>query len=76
MSKLSERIEREPDYRPYCLSCSTMMRMTLMQDKRTMWCEPVRDTTLDRAAKTLGWGSGHTRRGCDTKFDIFSGEFL
>lgn len=73
MTALSDRIEREPDYRQHCLNCSTMRRMTLEPDGRTMWCEPVRDDTFDRAAAMLGL-RGHHRYGCGQRFDIFTGE--
>ena len=75
MSGLSERLKNEPDYRPYCLNCETMMRMTLEADGRTMWCEPVRDTTFDAAAGKLGIPL-YNRYGCNLRFDIETGERL
>lgn len=72
MSGLSDRIEREPEYRPHCLNCDTMRRMTLI-DKRVMWCEPVIDDTFSTAARAMGLAMPN-RYGCDYKFDIFTGE--
>ncbi len=74
MSGLSDRIRQEPDYRPYCLNCSTMMRMTLEADGRTMWCAPVRDSTHDGLAR---FGLPPAQRiGCGLRFDIETGEKL
>lgn len=72
MSGLSERIKREPNYRPYCLNCSTMMRMTLEADGKTMWCAPVRDTTHDGL---VAFGLRPVQRlGCGLRFDIETGQ--
>lgn len=73
MSALSDRLQSEPDYRPYCLNCETMMRMTLEADGRTMCCEPVRDTTFDAAAIMLKLPR-HDRYGCGLRFDVETGE--
>lgn len=73
MSGLSERLKTEPDYRPHCLNCETMMRMTLEADGRTMWCEPVRDTTFDNAAVMLNLPR-RDRYGCGLRFDVETGE--
>lgn len=74
MSGLSDRLKVEPGYRPYCLNCSTMMRMTLEADGRTMWCEPIRDTTHDGLVK-FGLMPA-TRVGCGLRFDIETGKRL
>ncbi len=74
MSGLSDRIAEEPDYRPYCLHCSTMMRMKLEADERTLWCAPVRDKTHDGLTQ-FGLMPA-ARRGCGLRFDIFTGEKL
>lgn len=75
MSGLSDRLKKEPYYRPYCLNCRTMMRMTLEDDGQTMWCAPVRDDTFDVAAAMLGIP---TKRiyGCGFRFNIETGERL
>lgn len=74
MSGLSDRLKDEPEYRPYCIHCSTMMRMKLEPDGRTMWCAPVRDNTHDGLAQ---FGLGPAMRwGCGLRFDIETGEKL
>lgn len=72
MSGLSERLKREPEYRPYCLDCSTMRRMTLKPDGRTMWCEPVEDDTI-AVLKKFGVPP---RYGCGIAFDIETGKIV
>ncbi|WP_221136717.1 hypothetical protein [Rhizobium lentis] len=47
--------------------------MTLEADGRTMWCEPVRDTTFDNTFLMLGLPR-HDRYGCGLRFDIETGE--
>lgn len=75
MSGLSDRLAREPDYRPHCLNCGTMRRMTYLPDRKAMHCEPVRDDTFDRAGAALGVFLG-SRYGCGITFDIGTGETL
>lgn len=75
MSGLSDRIEREPDYRPHCLNCSTMRRMTLLSDRKRMVCQRVRDDSMDSGYLALGIPL-LDRRGCGICFDIFTGDIL
>lgn len=75
MSGLSERIAKEPDYRPYCLNCSTMRRMTLEPCGKVMVCEPVRDDTRDGVSMALGIPFP-PRSGCGLRFDIETGAAL
>lgn len=75
MSGLSERIAREPDYRPYCLNCSTMRRMTLEPCGKVMVCERVRDDTMDAGWAALGIRL-RDRLGCGLRFDIETGAAL
>lgn len=72
---LSRRIDKEPDYRPHCLNCSTMRRMTLthIQGRRIMICETVRDDSMDAGYKFLGFPL-EQRKGCGISFDIDTGE--
>ena len=41
MSKLTDRLKKEPNYRPYCIRCSTMRRMTIFvrDNVRYIQCE-------------------------------------
>lgn len=75
MPGLSERIEREPEYRPYCLNCSTMQRMTLDQKdgRRIMRCEIAAETHHGAAYLTVAFGIP-PRVGCGIQFDIETGE--
>ena len=72
MSGLSDRIAREPDYRPHCLNCSTMRRMTLEPCGRVMTCEIVRDDSMDVGYAAVGLPPP-VRFGCGLRFDIETG---
>lgn len=61
---LAERLRDEPEYRPYCLSCSTMSRM-----KRTRTgfvCDP----TFQEAPILVGNHVIAGRWGCGNSFNI------
>ena len=61
---LAERLRTEPDYRPYCLQCSTMARM-----KRTATgfvCDP----TFIEPPLTIGSVRIYGRRGCGNSFEV------
>lgn len=75
MSGLSERLEREPDYRPYCLNCPTMQRMTLDRkgDRRIMRCEIAPETHYGATYLAAALGI-QPRVGCGIEFDIETGE--
>lgn len=77
MSGLVERLEREPDYRPYCLSCSTMQRMTLDEKggRRIMRCEIAPETHHGAMMMAAQFGI-LPRVGCGLEFDIQTGERL
>ena len=77
MSGLSDRLKREPDYRPYCLSCQTMQRMTLTEHdgRRVMRCEIAPETHEGARLLLVKFGIP-PRVGCGTEFDIETGERL
>lgn len=76
MSGLTDRLAREPDYRPHCLNCATMRRMTLIEGGKVMWCAPVRDDTMDVGKTMLGAQYFPDRYGCDVKWDVETGEIV
>lgn len=67
---LELKLADDPSYRPHCLNCNTMRRLTLFecQGRRIMTCEKVRDDTYD------GTPMRQTRIGCGYTFDIHTGQ--
>lgn len=77
LTGLEQRLLTEPDYRPYCLNCSTMERMTLHErgGRRIMRCE-TRPETHHGAILMLAKFGIPPRVGCGLEFDIHTGERL
>ncbi len=75
MSGLSDRLAREPDYRPHCLNCSTMRRMTYIPERKAMRCEIVRDDTFDKVGTALA-SYMPSRYGCGFTFDVETGKAI
>lgn len=77
LSGLERRLESEPDYRPYCLMCGTMERMTLdtMDGRRVMKCLIAAETGPGAKIK---WEMLRIPPsvGCGGVFDIHTGEKL
>lgn len=70
------KLREEPDYRPYCMNCSTMARLTLRTEngRRTLTCDVAFETGpgADMMAR-LGCAP---RLGCGGSYDVDTGEFL
>lgn len=77
LSGLEERLLTEPDYRPYCLNCSTMERMSLheREGRRIMRCEKTPETHYGAIFFAARFGIP-PRVGCGLEFDIHTGERL
>lgn len=69
---LAERLREEPNYRPYCLNCSTMTRME--RTETGFFCNPTtRDETHDFLNQTLnkkGLTLVPIRYGCGNFFEV------
>ena len=74
---LVERLAKEPDYRPYCLSCSTMQHMTLTEKdgRQIMRCEIAPETHTGAMLMLERFGIP-PRVGCGLEFDIQTGRRL
>ena len=74
---LTKRLADEPDYRPHCLNCSTMQRMTLdnKNGRRIMRCEIAPETHIGAIMMRDAFGIP-PRIGCGLEFDVETGKRL
>lgn len=74
---LQERLEREPDYRPYCLNCDTMERMSIIEreGRRILTCKIEAET--HESARIMKERFGIPPRvGCGIEYDIDADKIL
>lgn len=71
MTGLQERLLREPDYRPYCLACSTMERMSIIEreGRRILTCKIEAETHAGAQYLLVHLGIP-PRVGCGVEYDI------
>lgn len=77
LTGLQKRLEKEPDYRPYCLNCSTMQRMTIVEKegRRILKCE-IAPETHEGAILMMARFGIPPRVGCGIEYDIDANKIL
>lgn len=70
------KLEEDPNYRPYCMNCSTMARLTLREEngRRTLTCDMVAES--GPGADMLRELGIPGRVGCGGSYDVDTGEWL